>query len=480
MPRYAHADSLKARVYPFSGQRLAAGLGASVCRLGKDVRFTKVSIDTRALVPGAVFIALRGKRAGEDFFKEALRAGALALVGRRFDRVTLARAKECGAWCLKVRDGQAALTRLATDQRSLFAGSVLAVTGSVGKTGAKEALARACGAFGPVSATPGNLNNHLGVPLSILGLTPQTKCLVLELGMNHPGELSVLTRLARPNVGIELNVGLAHALNFKRGLVGVALAKEELLSAMRAGGVAVVNGDDPRTAAMGRRFKGRVLRFGQRGSNDLRLIPTVDRGLHGMRARVEWRGAGAVQRGVLNLAQGGIARSVQAGAAIAGGLALGLPLAGLLRALQGWGQGSALRQERRRVHGWNFILDAYNASPKSMAAGLGQLAASAPRGKRVAVLGDMLELGSVTRAAQRTAGRQARMAGVRFLVAVGPKAKWTLEGFGAEGVAFGSAQVKQAADHLRQRLRREDWVLFKGSRGIAVERIANALSAHGG
>ncbi len=462
---------------PLSGQRLAQGCGALGFQAGQARSFSAASNDTRSLERGAVFFALQGeKKAGESFFDAALKQGAGALVGRRFSPAQKRQARRQGAWLIQVRDGLQALQTLAADQRRLFNGPVLAITGSNGKTGAKDLIAHLLGASAPGLSTKGNFNNHVGLPLTLLRLQPQHRWMALELGMNHAGELLALGHLAKPSLAVELNVGDAHLGYFSRRRA-VAAAKEELLQAMGASGIALLNGDDPLVRGMGKRFKGRQVLFGRSQGSHLRLWNVVDRGARGLSARAHWTApfGSRAQTLSVRLKQGGKARWVQAAAGLAAGLALGMDGRALAAGLSSWQPAAKMRQEVLPLRGGHAILDAYNASPQSMQAGLDFLAASAPQGHRLAVLGCMLELGSAAPALHRALGRQAKAAGLRSLAALGEHADEIVKGFGGDAAAFRKEEAAAAAVWLAGRLHKNDWTLFKGSRGLAVERVHQAL-----
>ncbi|HTB23230.1 MAG TPA: UDP-N-acetylmuramoyl-tripeptide--D-alanyl-D-alanine ligase [bacterium] len=464
---------------PFSGNRLAASLGARVVAQGKPAAlFTGAGVDSRTLAPGELFVAVQGKVPGEGFFMAALRKGAGALAGRRFSATIVREARRRGAWLFQVPDGLRALQALAADQRRLLECPVVAVTGSNGKTSTKDLLAHLLGGGDRVLATRGNFNNHLGLPLTLLRARPGLDFAVLEAGMNHAGELLALGRILKPDLALELNVGDAHSGNFSTGRRGVALAKEELLRAMGPQGIAVVNGDDPATAAMGRRFKGRSVVFGRGRNAQLRLGGVVDRGAAGLRARASWSAPLGGPRAAFRvfLSQGGPARLAQAAAGLAAALSLGVEPRLLEARLKTWKPQGALRQEVRPLaSGATAILDAYNASPQSMGAALEFLAKSAPRGRRKAVLGCMLELGKDSARLHRALGRAARGAGVTVLAALGEHAEDLAAGFAGDARAFGRDQAAEAADWIRPALGAGDWCLFKGSRGLAVERVFQAL-----
>jgi UDP-N-acetylmuramoyl-tripeptide--D-alanyl-D-alanine ligase len=454
-------------LYPLSAWRLAKGLGGELLDLGTQDRFTRLSTDTRHLKKGDVFLALKGETFdGERFFDRAIKAGAAALVGRKPP-------KHKGITRIKVSDSLMALQRLATDQRKLFSGPLLAITGSNGKTGVKECLAHLLGGE-EVLSTPGNWNNHIGLPLTLLSLQPKHQVAVLELGMNHYGEIRRLGEICKPNVGIVLNVGDAH-IGFFKSRLGIAKAKEELIESLDPSATAVLNGDDPLVRDMGRRFAGRQIRFGMGPSNDLRLDQVQDRGVRGLEARLSWQGK--TQR--LNLEMGGRARSYQALASLGGALAIGRELDPLLKRLKSFKAISRGRQEMRQHGGAHFILDTYNASPQSMDVALNLLELSAPAGKRLAILGDMLELGNKSKVFQRELGKRAQEAGLRALGALGPNAKDTISRFKGESKAFKREEADAAAQWLNERLRPGDWVLLKGSREMALERVFAELKQRG-
>jgi UDP-N-acetylmuramoyl-tripeptide--D-alanyl-D-alanine ligase len=445
-------------------RRLCLGLGGRLLAEGRQKPLTRLSTDTRSLKKGDVFLALRGRRFdGENFFKEALRRGASALVGKRPPL-------KKGVTSIAVGNPLLALQSLAARQRGLFFGEVVAITGSNGKTGTKNCLARLMEGFMPLLSTQGNFNNHIGLPLTLLGLEPEHKAMVLELGMNHAGELRHLGRICRPTVAIELNVGDAHIGHFKSRRA-LAAAKEELLESMDPSGTAVLNGDDPLVRAMGRRFKGRKIHFGLGASNELRALSVKDKGAAGLKAGLQWKR----RRHPLKLRFGGRASLNSALASLAAGLGCGLELEPMMEKMGRYQLESKGRQEIEHWASLTLLKDGYNASPQSMQAALEFLSLSAPKGARLALLGDMLELGKGSRRFHFELGRAARKSGLRALAALGPNAEETLRGFGGYGKAFSADQSEAAAHWLGEEVQKGDWILFKGSRGMAVERVLEAL-----
>jgi UDP-N-acetylmuramoyl-tripeptide--D-alanyl-D-alanine ligase len=425
-------------------------------------------------------VALQGEQPGERYFSDALGAGARGLVGRSFGAAVRREARRRGAWLFQAGDGLRALQALAADQRRLLGCPVAAITGSNGKTSTKDLLAWLLSDQGAVLATQGNFNNHIGVPLTLLRAVPGLRWAVLEAGMNHAGELRTLGRILRPDLALVLNVGDAHAGNFRDGRAGVAAAKAELVQSLGAGGIAVLNADDPRVLAMAPRHGGRSVLFGLSARAHLRLSRVRDHGARGLSAQAQWHApwGGPPRRMTLRLAQGGWARREQAAAALAAALCLGADPARLAARLAAWRPQGKLRLELKPLQGGrsHAILDAYNASPQSMQSGLDFLALSAPKGHRLGVLGSMLELGAGAPAQHRRLGRLARARGLRALAALGPHAGDLVSGFGKGARAFSRDQAEAAALWLGQGLRPGDWVLFKGSRGMAVERVYQAMT----
>ncbi len=449
-----------------SAFRLAAGLQGRLIERGSGRVYQDVSIDSRTCPPGALFIAIQAKRSGEAFFSDALAQGAGALAGRRFSRQVKAWAKKRGAALIQVRHGLTALHSLARDQRSFLRGPVVAITGSNGKTGAKALLAHLLAKRGPVLATRGNLNNHLGLPLTLLSARPGQWASVLELGMNHAGELAGLSKLCKPDVGVELMVGDAHHAYFK-SRAEIAAAKRELLSAMPSSSLALVNADDAYTLAMGQNFGGRWKSFGLSSQADLRGSQVRDQGARGMTLILNWQG----RKRLVRMQQGGVPSLRKALAAACAALVLGLELDEVAVGLASYREVLPGRLELLKRHGRTFIVDAYNASPQSMAAALDYLAKSAPAEKRYAALGEMRELGRLTRSAHTQLGHLARHAGVSRLLTLGQGAQSAARSFGKGSLALGLDQVALGAAWLGAVAPQGSWILLKGSRASRIERL---------
>jgi UDP-N-acetylmuramoyl-tripeptide--D-alanyl-D-alanine ligase len=334
---------------------------------------------------------------------------------------------------------------------------VVAITGSTGKTTTKDILAAICGRSLATVASEQNRNTEIGLPLTILGAPAGTEVLVLELAMRGAGQIAELAAISEPDVGVIVNVGPVH-LELLGSIEAIAAAKAELIAGLRPGGTIVVPVDEPRLDPH-LREELRTIRFGAGGN-----VEIVDAGPGGVVVAVEGRQT--------TLEPGFRAPHLLADlcAAIGAAHAVGLDVEGPLEVAF-----SALRGDRLALAGGVVVVnDCYNANPMSMRAALADLAATAP-GRRVAVLGDMLELGAAEEERyHRELGREADDAGVRLLITVGPRAAWAGETF-AGGEHVHAADAADAAARLRERLEPGDTILVKASRGVALEGVAAAL-----
>lgn len=419
-------------------------------------------VDSRRVVPGCLFVAVPGEHVdGHEFAAAALDGGAVA---------TLATRSVPGPHVL-VDDPIAALGRLArwrlATMRESGAPAVVAITGSQGKTSVKDLVAHVLAGQAPTVAPEGSFNNELGVPLTILRTDAATRFLVLEMGARGLGHIAALCRIAPPDVGVVLNVGAAHAGEFG-GLDRTAQAKGEIVEALGPDGVAVVNADDPRVAAMRTRAAARVVTFGRAG--DVRLVGEVqltDEGTPRFEARI-----GDLTLDV-TVPQIGEHQAMNALAALAVATSLGIDPTAAVAALAQARAGSPMRMERHvRADGVVVLNDAYNANPESTAAALRALVAVS-RGRSIAVLGEMLELGAESRRAHEQVGALAAELGVDHVVAVGDGAAPIADGAGTIGEV--AADVETAIAMVSARLEPDTVVLVKASRGVRLERVAEAL-----
>ena len=423
------------------------------------------SIDSRTVNPGDCFFALRGpSKDGHDYVDNVVEKGAaLAIVERHVD---------ANIPQLVVPDTLAALQQLARKVRERWGGTVVGVTGSAGKTTTKDAIASLLNVQIRTGRTIGNYNNHFGVPLSILRLPDDCKAAVIEMGMNHAGEIRELARIAKPQIGVVTNAGWAHAEFFENGIEGVALAKRELIEELPAGGIAVLNADDERVREFGNVHSGRSILFGisefskdaEVRAEDLRLCPD---GAHFRCLGVEFESPLAGRHGVSNVL-----------AAIAVAWAMGIAPERLRDAVRTLATGK-MRGERS-VHQLSdsrgaitVINDCYNANPEAMRSML-EVLRGTPARRRIAVLGEMLELGREAGALHRDIGQFAAEQGIDALLGVRGAARFMVDGAIGAGLSGSAASFfetpEEAGDFLRAYVRPGDAILFKGSRGVQVEK----------
>ncbi|MFE2688638.1 UDP-N-acetylmuramoyl-tripeptide--D-alanyl-D-alanine ligase [Streptomyces mirabilis] len=435
--------------------------------------------DSREVEPGSLFVAFVGERVdGHDFAEAVIAAGAVAVLASR----------PVGVPAIVVADVQAALGALARHVVERLGATLVALTGSAGKTSTKDLIAQVLRSKAPTVFTPGSLNNEIGLPLTALSATEETRFLVLEMGARGIGHISYLTDLTPPRIGLVLNVGTAHIGEFG-GREQIAQAKGELVESLppsEAGGVAVLNADDPLVRAMASRTKARVILFGESGEADVRAenVRLTDAGQPAFRLHTP-SGCSDV---TMRLYGEHHVSNALAAAAVAH--ELGMSADEIALALSEAGSLSRWRMEvTERPDGVTVVNDAYNANPESMRAALRALAAmgkatQAQGGRTWAVLGQMAELGDEALAEHDAVGRLAVRLNVSKLVAVGGReASWLQLGaynegsWGEESVHVSDAQA--AVDLLRSELRPGDVVLVKASRSVGLERVAQALLAGG-
>ena len=430
---------------------------------GADVAFAGESIDSRTLKPGELFFALRGPQFdGHDFVATAAGRGAAAAVVGKAVEVRLPQ--------VVVRDTVAALAALAQDWRGRSGATVIGVGGSNGKTTTKEMLAGILEGAGPTLATRGNLNNHLGVPLTLLRLERNHHFAAIEMGANHPGEIAALAAIARPVIGLVTNAGDEHLEGFG-DLAGVARAEGEMYAALTEAGTAVINADDP-FCGLWQEMAGtaRRIRFGIESSCDVRATGLQGRIESGAFATVFTLEIGDGQARVrLNLA--GRHNVLNALAAAAAAHAAGVSFPQIVAGLERMNPVSGRLQLKAGPRGSWLIDDSYNANPSSVRAGIDVLC-SLP-GEHWLVLGEMAELGSHTEASHTDIGDYARRAGVARLFAIGAAARLAVAAFGARGSWFDDAG--RLADAVASGLDSGITALIKGSRINRLERVVDRL-----
>ncbi|MYT70554.1 MULTISPECIES: UDP-N-acetylmuramoyl-tripeptide--D-alanyl-D-alanine ligase [unclassified Streptomyces] len=428
--------------------------------------------DSREVEPGSLFAAFAGERVdGHDYAADVVAKGAVAVLATR----------PVGVPAIVVDDVKAALGALARHVVARLGATLVALTGSAGKTSTKDLIAQVLRSKAPTVFTPGSLNNEIGLPLTALSATDETQFLVLEMGARGIGHIRYLTDLTPPKVGLVLNVGTAHIGEFG-GREQIAQAKGELVEALPADGTAILNADDPLVKAMASRTKAKVLFFGEAAEADIRAenVRLTENG----RPSFSLHTPSGCSEVTLRLYGEHHVSNALAAAAVAHDL--GMSVEEIALALSEAGTLSRWRMEvTERPDGVTIVNDAYNANPESMRAALRALVAMggarrAEGGRTWAVLGQMAELGDDALAEHDAVGRLAVRLNVSKLVAVGGReASWLRLGaynegsWGEESVHVSDAQA--AIDLLRSELRPGDVVLVKASRSVGLESVAQAL-----
>jgi UDP-N-acetylmuramoyl-tripeptide--D-alanyl-D-alanine ligase len=450
---------------------VAAAVGGTVVGGDPGIVLTgPVEFDSRKLAPGGLFVAFTGEKVdGHDFVAGAVEAGAVAVLGTRPVAAPTVVVSDCLA-------ALGALARAVVDRLPDL--TIVGITGSSGKTSTKDLVAQLLTRLGPTVATAGSFNNELGLPYTVLRAEEKTRYLVLEMGARGVGHLRYLCEIAPPRVGVVINVGVAHIGEFG-SVEAIAQAKGELVEALPADGVAVLNADDDRVRAMAERTRAEVIGVGEAADATLRAVDVaVDERGRASFELVAPEGSVPVRLGVSGRHQVG---NALAAAAVA--RAQGMSLAELGPALGELRLVSTRRMDVfDRPDGVTVIDDSYNANPASTAAALQALVAIGHGRRRVAVLGYLAELGTRERAAHEEVGRLAAQLGIDLVVVVGAAAGPIHDGavaaadWGGESVLVTDQEA--ATGLLRERLRPGDVVLVKGSRYRTWD-VVDALRASG-
>ncbi len=451
----------------YTMQRLLASLDIDSGSFSGELlerEITGVSTDTRSLKAGDVFFALRGERFdGADFVGQALDAGALLAVVNADSRNRFLREDRV----VFVGDTERMLGTAARNYRTLFTGRVVCVTGTTGKTTVKEMIRAVLASRYSVHGTKGNLNNQIGLPLSIFGLEDRHDCAVFELGMNAPGEIAYLAGIARPEISVVLNVGPAHMAFFK-SIDQIADAKTEILESLGERGIAVVNGDDELIRARESRSRGIIIRFGVDGPWDYRAEDIT--------VHTDGCASFEVEGNRITLKIPGYHTIYNALAAYAVGRVMdveGTAAAHVLSDITA----PSMRLERFEFDGVLYINDSYNANPLSMRAAAEVLKHTEAKsgGRKIAVLGDMLELGSISDREHREAGALFGSLGLDLLCVVGESADLYADGAIRSGMNHQAIKqfhtVEEARTFTEHIKRPGDVVFVKGSRALGMERI---------
>lgn len=442
------------QIAQFAGASLSSGNGTVVIH--------KVSTDSRTIKPGELFVALRGENfGGHDFIEAGAKAGATgALVDLNW-----AGSVPNNFALLRATDTLQAYQTLAANYRRSLALKVLAITGSNGKTSTKDFAASVLGRRFRVTKTEGNFNNHVGLPRTILEATSEDEVAVWEIGMNHPGEIAALSKIAAPDAAIITNIGVAH-IEFMGSREAIAVEKGALAEAIETQGTVILNADDPHSEGIAARTRAKVVSAGTRGGA-VRAIEirqsadgsefTIVEGAHRCRAQLPVAGTHMVQNALL---------------AVAAGRAFGLSLeecaAGLAAAPL-----TKARLQIKEIGGVQFLDDSYNANPDSMKAALRTLVELDAEGRRIAVLGEMRELGAESERGHREIGEAAATLGVDQLITIGDAAELIAEGARTAGLdkVSSARSTSEAARLLREMAEPGDLVLIKGSRAARTEEV---------
>lgn len=432
-----------------------------------DVRVSRISTDSRTLQRGDLFVALSGENFDGHRFVEsaAARGAAGAVVQRNWQENT-----PSSFALIRVDDPLLAYQQIAARYRETLRLKIIAITGSNGKTSTKDFVAAALGHKFRVTKTEGNFNNHIGLPRTMLEAEAQDEIAVWELGMNHPGEIAALTKLAAPDVAIITNVGVAH-IEFMGTREAIAREKGALAEAVGPEGTVILNADDAFSGGIAERTRAKIILAGTKEgtvrATDLRQSAsgsefTILEGAHRCRAQLPVPGLHMVQNALLAVAAGRVF-----------GLSLEECAAGLASAPL-----TKARLQIKTIHGVDFIDDSYNANPDSMRAALRTLAELETEGRRVAVLGQMAELGRESESGHREVGETAAAFGIDLLIAIGETAAAIADGARNAGLASSRAvaSADAAAEILFEETSPGDLVLVKGSRSARTELVLESFA----
>ena len=449
-----------------AGGRLVSGAGSTP--------IGRVSIDSRTLMAGDFFIAIRGERFdGHAFVAEAIARGAAGVMVEE----AVGAGAAGSAVVIEVGDTTRALQDVARFVQRASGTRIVAITGSAGKTTTKEICAELLSAKYQVFRNKGNLNNHIGLPLSLLELRSGPEVAVVELGMNHPGEIRTLVDIAEPVVRVWTNVGDAH-IGFFESAEAIADAKGELLERARPDDVLVANADDLRVMARARTFAGRVVTFGVDATADVQARDVEMRGLEGTRATVRTP-AGEFRLETPLLGLGNLA-NVLAATAVA--VTLDVPVEAIAERAMTLRAAHHRGELLRLPGGITLIDDSYNSSPAALKRSLETVGAATGSARKLAILGEMRELGEHATRLHQESGRAAAAAGLNYLIAVGGDPAGALAGAAVDAGMAGHCVAhvvskQEASDLALQRVRPGDLVLVKGSRSIGLDAVVERLKA---
>jgi len=459
----------------FNAAQMEAATGGNLISGSKNTSLSGVSIDTRTLRPSDLFFAIRGSRNdGHDYVMSAIQKGAAgAVVDRRFsipgefppDRILL-----------QVQDTHKALRDMAAEVRTQWRGSLVGITGSMGKTTTKEFMAQVLQTEFSVYRSPGNLNNLFGLPLAVFGLSPEDHIGIFEMGMSASGEIAEMCRIALPDFGVITNIAPVH-LEFFESVEAIARAKEELAQGLGARGTLLYNADDPLVRDIAGRFPGDTISFGISAAADIRAEAVEITGLTETRFRLVCEGVS--RRAVLPVCGLHYVMNALPAAALAHRYAIDLEqIVESMRHLQ---QAHMRGQVLHFREGFTVIDDSYNSNPQALRLMIETFSRVPHYSRRILVAGEMLELGKDSESLHRQCGLQAGKSGVDILVGVQGAAREIVRGAAAAGMAETQihffTEINPAIDFVFRKIQPGDLVLIKGSRGVHLEKMVHALRA---
>lgn len=451
------------------GAEILRAVGGAICAGSASAVVTGVSTDSRRIRKGELFIPLVGERFdGHDFIADAVSAGAAAFLTHKDIHVP------DGALAIRVPDTLKALQDLASFYRGKFGLKVVAVTGSVGKTSTKDIIASVLGQKYRILKSPGNYNNQIGLPLTVLSFDSTYDIAVVEMGMSGFGEIRRLSQIIRPDIAVITNIGISH-IEKLGSRQNILKAKLEITDGMPEDGILVLNGDDMMLSGVRENTRCRLKFFGMEDNLDVRAYDITSEGEEGVRFRVKLEDDTYEMR----LPVPGVHNVYNALAAVTVGLELGVSPEAIRKGLQ------LFRPEKMRMNilhldsGIRLIDDTYNASPQSVEAAVGVLKDLGCGARKIAVLGDMLELGDWSREAHRNVGSAIYDNGIDYLATLGEQARHIADGAVEAGMKPGNICSFHDIDRLNEFLgtfvQKGDVILIKGSRGMKMEQIVQFL-----
>lgn len=442
----------------------------------KDKLFSGVSIDSRRIIPDEIFVAIRGDRHdGHTFIDDVVKKNVKGFLisESQSEMIPTGNLKDQDLVFISVPDTTKALGNLASFNRNRTSVRIIAITGSNGKTTTRKMISAVVSRRFPTLSSHGNLNNHIGLPLTLLNLRSEHRYAVLEMGANHPGEIAYLARICNPEIAVITNVGPAHLEGFG-SIEGVALAKGELLDHMAPDGLAVLNAEDKRVFSMAARAPGQVLFYGTSEKAHVRALKIVEG-----KGKTSFTLQLPNQQIEICIKISGHFMVLNALAAACVGYHLGIGADEIKKALENDFEPAPGRLNIFEIeNGIHVIDDTYNANPESMDAALGVLESLKKNHRGIFVAGDMLELGAHSASLHKKIGKRAADAKISLLYAFGQYACNVADGAISGGMSkkdIFTGNKNEILNDLALRLRAGDWVLIKGSRGMGMENIVEGL-----